>query len=191
MISLVTGRLVLRRWRDDDVVPISAINADPEVMRWIGGGSVRDEHQTKAAIETFERRWDQHGFGMFALELRATGELIGFTGLAVPQLLPEVMPAVEIGWRLGRAFWGRGLATEAAAAALRFGLIDRDLGQIISIAQAGNGASERVMGKLGMRLARETVDPACDRPVRVYAVTKAQYLAAGPRSNGDGTPGVT
>ena len=77
-------------------------------------------------------------------------------------------------------------ATEAAAAALRFGLIDRNLGQIISIAQAGNGASERVMGKLGMRLARETVDPACDRPVRVYAITSAQYLAAGPRSNGDG-----
>ena len=52
MISLVTGRLVLRRWNDDDVAPISAINADPEVMRWIGGGSVRDEQQTKAAIET-------------------------------------------------------------------------------------------------------------------------------------------
>ena len=80
MISLGTARLVLRRWREDDVAPMSAINADPEVMRWIGGGSVRDQQQTKAAIETFERRWDQHGFGMFALELRATGELIGLTG---------------------------------------------------------------------------------------------------------------
>jgi len=136
------------------------------MMRWIGGGSVRDEQQTKATIETFERRWDQHGLGMFALELRAPGELIGFTGLAVPQFLPEVMPAVKIGWHLGRAFWGRGLATEAAAATLRFGLIDRNLGQIISIAQVGNGASERIMGKLGMRLARKTADPTCDRPVR-------------------------
>ena len=89
MISLVTARLVLGRWRDDNVAPMSAINADPEVMRWIGGGSVRDEQQTKAAIETFERRWDQRGFGMFALELRATGGLIGFTGLAVPQFLPR------------------------------------------------------------------------------------------------------
>ena len=95
------------------------------------------------------------------------------------------MPAVEIGWRLGRAFWGRGLATEAAAATLRFGLIDRNLGQIISIAQVGNGASERIMGKLGMRLVRETVGPTCDRPGRVYAITRAKYLAAGPRSNGD------
>ena len=108
MISPVTAWLVLRRWCDDDVAPMGVINADPEVRRWMGGGSVVDEQQTKAAIETFERRWDQHGFGMFALELRATGELIGFTGLAVPQFLPEVMPAVKIAWRLGRAFWGPG-----------------------------------------------------------------------------------
>jgi RimJ/RimL family protein N-acetyltransferase len=107
-----------------------------------------------------------------------------FTRLAIPQLLPEVMPAIEIGWRLRRAFWGRGPATEAAAAALRFCLIDRDLGQIISIAQAGSGASERIMGKL-CSLAWETVDPTCNRPVRVYAITGARYLAAGPRSSGD------
>ncbi len=180
MISISTPRLVLRRWREDDVAPMSAINADPEVMRWIGDGSVRDEQQTKAGIEAWERQWDQRGFGMFALQLRATGELIGFTGLAVPEFLPEVMPAVEIGWRLGRPFWGRGLATEAAAAALRFGLIDRHLDQIISIAQVGNDASERIIGKLGIRLARETVDPTCDRPIRVHAITRAQYLAADP-----------
>ena len=62
----------------------------------------------------------------------------------------------------------------------------RHLSCVTQVNQAGNGASERIVGKLGMRLARETVDPACDRPVRVYAITSAQYLAAGPRSNGDG-----
>jgi len=126
------------------------------------------------------------GFGMFALEMRATGELIGFTGLVVPRLLPEVMTAVEIGWRLAR-LRGPRARHRSAAATLRFGLIDRNLGQIISIAQVGNGAPERIVGKLGMRLARESVVPTCDRPVRVYAITKAQYLAAGPRSNGDRT----
>jgi len=158
---------------------MSAINADPQVMRWIGDGSVRDERQTKVGIQACEREWDRHGFGLFALELRATGELIGFTGLAVPEFLPEVMPAVEIGWRLGRPFWGQGLATEAARAALRFGLIDRGLDRIVSIAQAGNDASERIMGKLGMRLERETVDPTCNRPVRVHAITKTDHLSAG------------
>jgi RimJ/RimL family protein N-acetyltransferase len=98
------------------------------------------------------------------------------------------MPAVEIGWRLGRAFWGCGLATEAAAATLRFGLIDRHLGQIISIAQVGNGASERIMGKLGMRLVRETVGPTCDRPGRstrspgrsTWRQAQGQTATAGP-----------
>jgi RimJ/RimL family protein N-acetyltransferase len=180
VISIRTARLVLRRWREDDVTPMSAINADPEVMRWIGDGSVLDEQQTKAAIEGWERQWNRHGFGLFALELPATGELIGFTGLAVPEFLPEVLPAVEIGWRLGRPFWGLGLATEAARAALRFGLIDCGQEQILSIAQVGNDASERIMGKLGMRLERETVHPACGRPVRVHAISKTQYLAAGP-----------
>jgi RimJ/RimL family protein N-acetyltransferase len=180
MVSIITARLVLRRWREDDVAPMSAINADPEVMRWIGNGSVRDKQQTKAGIQNWERQWDQQGYGLFALELRDTGDLIGFAGLAIPEFLPEVLPAVEIGWRLGRPFWGGGLATEAARAALRFGLIDRNLEQIISIAQVGNGASERIMGKLGLHLARETVDPTCDRPVRVHAITKAQYLAGDP-----------
>lgn len=90
--------------------------ADPEVMRWIGDGSVRTRQQTKAGIEAWERDWERWGFGLFALEMRTTGELAGFTGLAVPEFLPEVMPAVEIGWRLGRRFWGAGLATEAARA---------------------------------------------------------------------------
>jgi RimJ/RimL family protein N-acetyltransferase len=179
MISISTPRLVLRRWREDDVAPMSAINADPVVMRFISDGSVRDEQQTKAGIEAWERGWNRRGFGLFALELRATGELIGFAGLNVPEFLPEVMPAVEIGWRLGRPFWGRGLATEAARAALRFGLFECGLERIVSVAQVGNDASERIMSKLGMRLERETVAPNSGRPVRVHAITKAHYLAAG------------
>jgi RimJ/RimL family protein N-acetyltransferase len=96
----------------------------------------------------------------------------------VPEFLPEVMPAVEIGWRLGRRFWGAGLATVAARAALRFGLIDRGLQRIVSIAQVGNDASERIMAKLGMHLERETFDPSCGRQVRVYVITGAEYVAA-------------
>jgi RimJ/RimL family protein N-acetyltransferase len=179
VIIITTPRLVLRRWREDDIAPMSAINADPEVMRWIGDGSIRDVQQTKAGIEASEHEWNLNGFGLFALQMRTTGELTGFSGLSVPGFLPEVMPAVEIGWRLGRPFWGQGLATEAARAALRFGLIDRGLERIVSIAQVGNDASERIMVKLGMHLERETVDPTCDRPVRVHAITKAEYIPAG------------
>lgn len=183
---LPTSRLILRRWRDDDIEPMAAINADPEVMRWIGTGAVRDLDQTTSGIEAIERQWEASGYGLFAIEERATGALLGFTGMAVPYFLPEVMPAVEIAWRLGRPHWGRGIATEASAAALGFGLVDRSLDEIIAIVQIGNVASERVMVKLGMEFDRQTVDPGTGRPLRVYQITRKAYLKrlrAGSRSD--------
>ena len=179
-VMLETDRLLLRRWRDDDVAPMTAINSDPHVMRWIGDGSTRDEQETRSRIRAIEREWDAVGFGLFAVEIRATGQLAGFAGLAVPYFLPEVLPAVEIGWRLGRPFWNQGIGTEAARAALRFGLIDRDLARIVSIAQVGNDASERIMAKLGMRVERETTDRTCTREVRVWEITRDEYLAGQP-----------
>ena len=177
MTTLRTARLVLRRWRDGDVEPLARFNADPEVMRWIGDGTVRDLEQTRAGIARIEREWDHAGFGLFAVEVSQTGELAGFTGLTVPYFLPELMPTVEIAWRLGRPFWGQGIATEAAAAALQFGLVTRELDRIVSIFQVGNDASERVMIKLGMRLDRHTVDPGTTRPVGVYAISRDDYLS--------------
>ncbi|MFJ3224539.1 GNAT family N-acetyltransferase [Streptomyces sp. NPDC086783] len=177
MVTLETPRLILRRWREEDVAPMAAVNGDPEVMRWIRDGSVRDEEQTRDGIRAWESEWEERGFGLFAVEIRSTGELAGFTGLAVPHFLPEVLPAVEVGWRLGRSHWGQGLATEAAAAAVRFGFEEAGLERIVSIAQVGNGASERIMIKLGMRLARETVNPTCGRRVRVFELSADQYAA--------------
>lgn len=176
---LRTPRLVLRRWRDDDIEPMAAINADPEVMRWIGAGAVRDLEHTRSGIAAIERQWQASGYGLFAVEERATGDLIGFTGLTVPYFLPEVMPAVEIAWRLGRRYWGMGFATEASAAALGFGLVDRGLPRIIAVVQIGNDASEHIMIKLGMRAERQTIDPATGRPLRVYEITRTGYLTAG------------
>lgn len=152
---------------------MAAINADPDVMRWIRDGSVRDQQQTRDGIEAWEHEWETKGFGLFALEERATGRMVGFTGLAVPHFLPELLPAIEVGWRLGRAHWGQGLATEAATAAVRFGFEDRRLERIVSVAQVGNDASERIMVKLGMRLFRETVSPGSGRRVRVFELSPA------------------
>ncbi|MER6297965.1 GNAT family N-acetyltransferase [Kitasatospora sp. NPDC001539] len=179
MVRLETPRLVLRRWREDDIAPMALINADPEVMRWIRDGRVRDEGQTRSGIQAWEGEWESEGFGLFAVEVRSTGELAGFTGLSVPAFLPEVLPAVEVGWRLGRSHWGQGLATEAAAAALRFGFEERGLDRVVSIVQVGNRASERVTAKLGMRLVRETVTPTSGRRVRVFGLSSDQYPAAG------------
>ena len=178
MTTLATRRLVLRRWREADIAPLAAINADADVMRWIGTGAVRDLEQTRASVTAWEREWDATGMGLFAVEIRATGELAGLTGLAVPHFLPEIMPAVEVAWRLGKPYWGQGIATEAARAALEFGLLDRGLARIVAIVQAGNAASERVMQKIGMTFDRETADPASGRAVRVYEISAAGYPGA-------------
>ncbi|WP_211767263.1 GNAT family N-acetyltransferase [Kutzneria sp. CA-103260] len=180
MVTLETSRLILRRWREEDVAPMAAVNADPEVMRWIRDGSVRDEPQTRGGIQAWESEWESQGFGLFAVEIRSTGELAGFTGLSVPDYFPEVLPAVEIGWRLGRSHWGQGLATEAAKAAVRFGFEERGLERIVSITQVGNDASERIITKLGMRPARETVNPTYGRRVRVYELSSDQYVDIRP-----------
>ncbi len=167
-IQIKTARLLLRRWRNDDLKPYAQLCADPEVMRWIGRGALRTMQESSDAITSFEKMWNEHGFGLFALEVVDTGEFLGFSGLAIPNFLPEIMPAVEIGWRLKRSSWGRGYATEAAQASLDFGFRDRELNRIVSIHQEGNEASGRIMQKIGMTLERETIDPSCDRPVMVY-----------------------
>lgn len=171
MTALGTPRLLLRRWRRADVDQLAAINADPEVMRFIGDGSVADRARTAADVAAFERLWRQRGFGRFAVELRETGELVGFVGMAIPDDLPEIMPAVEIGWRLARVHWGRGVATEAARAALRYAFGEAGLDRLVSVHVLGNTGSERVMQKLGMRPILDTVEPVYRRPVRVYEIT--------------------
>jgi RimJ/RimL family protein N-acetyltransferase len=168
--SLETPRLLLRRWRDDDLDGFAAITAQPEVMRFIHDGRTLDRAATAERLAAYERHWDERGFGLYAAEVKETGELAGFTGLAVPTFLPELLPAVEIGWRLGRAYWGQGLATEAARAVVAHARASLGLRRLVSIHVVGNEASARVMVKLGMALERETVQPDTGRPVRVYAM---------------------
>jgi RimJ/RimL family protein N-acetyltransferase len=171
-VELVTARLRLRRWRDGDVDALAAMNADPEVMRWIGDGSVRDRAATGAELAAIERLWQARGYGRFAVEVRETGELAGLTGMAVPDDVPDVMPAVEIGWRFARAHWGRGFATEAARAALRFAFTDGGLDRLVGVHVVGNDASARVMLKLGMRFHLATTETVYGRPVHVYAIER-------------------
>ncbi|MFJ1704549.1 GNAT family N-acetyltransferase [Kitasatospora sp. NPDC088346] len=176
MTEIHTPRLLLRRWNDYDLAPMAEINADPEVMRWVGDGSVDDLDRTAEAIERWEEEWDEEGFGLFAVELLGSGELIGFAGLTVPEYLPEIMPAVAIGWCLGRQFWGQGYASEAAHAALEFALEDRGLDRVVSITRAGDTASENVCRKLGMELERETTHPEYGLALRVHAIDLTQYV---------------
>ncbi len=167
---LETSRLLLRRWRSDDLDGLAAINAQPEVMRYIHYGHALDRAATAERLATYQRTWDELGFGLYAVQVKQTGELAGFTGLAVPAFLPEIMPAIEIGWRLGRAFWGQGLATEAARAVVAHTRAELNVQRLVSIHVVGNEASARVMVKLGMSLERETLQPDTGRRVRIFAL---------------------
>lgn len=162
--------MLLRRWQSSDLDGLAAVNAQREVMRYIHSGHTLDRAATAERLASYQRHWDEHGFGLYAVELKETGELVGFTGLAVPTFLPEIMPAVEIGWRLGRAHWGRGLATEAARSVVAHARVELGLRRLVSIHVVGNEASARVMVKLGMTLDRQTVQPDTGRQVRVYAM---------------------
>ncbi|MEV1084383.1 GNAT family N-acetyltransferase [Streptomyces sp. NPDC050211] len=177
MTEIRTPRLLLRRWHDDDLAPMADIHADPRVMHWIDDGSVRDLDYTAEAIERWEEEWDEEGFGLFAVELLASGELAGFTGLTVPEFLPEVQPDVAICWRLGSPFWGQGYASEAAHATLEFALQDRGLDRIISITRPGDDASENLIRKLGMTPERETAHPVYGYPLSVHAIDLTEYQA--------------
>ncbi|MFE2296605.1 GNAT family N-acetyltransferase [Streptomyces sp. NPDC059445] len=177
MTEIRTPRLLLRRWYDDDLAPMADINADPAVMRWIGDGSVRDLDATAEEMERWEDEWDDEGFGIFAVELLASGELAGIAGLSVPEFLPEVLPAVAISYRFGTSFWGQGYASEAAHATLEFALQDRGLDRVISINHVSNQASLDIVHKLGMKPERETVHPEFGYPLTVHAIDLTEFQA--------------
>ncbi|MEV4377870.1 GNAT family N-acetyltransferase [Streptosporangium sp. NPDC049644] len=180
MVSLTTERLLLRGSNEDDIDPLAAMNADPEVMRYIGDGAVlpSDRDRTAAGIARAQREWEERGFGMLSVVVRETGQFAGWVALTEPTFLPEILPAVEIGWRLSRRHWGVGYATEAAGALLRFGLIDCGLDRVVSIRHVDNLRSKRVMDKIGMRFGLETVVPAHGRPVAVHEMTRADFDAS-------------
>jgi RimJ/RimL family protein N-acetyltransferase len=147
-IALTTERLLLRRWRDSDRLSFQAINADPRVMEFMPG--VLTPELTDAVIARIERHFEKHGFGLYAAELADEKTFIGFIGLSVPSFDAPFMPAVEVGWRLGFNYWGRGLATEGARAVTRYAFGELGHTSLVSFTVPANLRSRRVMEKLGM-----------------------------------------
>ncbi|MDQ6947811.1 MAG: GNAT family N-acetyltransferase [Actinomycetota bacterium] len=174
MGAVETERLLLRPWSSTDVDALIALFAEPEVWRYPFGRGL-----TEAASEQFLERqlehWDAYGFGMWAAALAPTGRLIGYIGLSTPSWLPQVLPAVEVGWRLHPDYWGRGLATEGGRASLRHGFETLELDRIISIFNPDNAASGRVMDKLGMRDCLATTDEVFGVRLLVREITRREW----------------
>ena len=145
-----TERLLLRRWRDEDIDPYANLCADPEVMRYVGGGAPLTREQSEGQIAGFVRHWEERGFGLWAVEHKASGAFIGFVGLVYHDEWTEGEHKTEVGWRLNPAYWGEGFATEGAVASVRYGLEELGLERIISIIRPDNAASCRVAEKAGL-----------------------------------------
>jgi RimJ/RimL family protein N-acetyltransferase len=147
--ELASARLRLRAWRAADRAPFAALNADPVVMQHFPAPLSRA--QSDAMVERIDQHFAAHGYGLWVLQLRATGAFLGFTGLVAQSFPAHFTPCVEIGWRLARAAWGLGYASEAARAALRFAFETQRLPEIVSFTVPHNLPSRRVMERIGMQ----------------------------------------
>jgi len=147
-IVLKTERLILREWREDDLLAFAELNADPAVMRHFPRTLTRaDSDQLASRIRS---QFDSHGYGLWAVEIPDVASFIGFVGLAIPTFDAHFTPCVEVGWRIARSHWRKGHATEAAERAVSFGFSELDLEEIVSLTVPANAASRRVMEKIGM-----------------------------------------
>ncbi|MFK3981720.1 GNAT family N-acetyltransferase [Micromonospora sp. NPDC050397] len=154
MVEINTERLILRDWQESDLPIWAAMNADPEVREHLG--RLLTAQEAADSMRRFQEDLDRNGFGFWAVQVRSTGEFVGFTGLdRVDEGLP--FDGVEIGWRLARPGWGHGYETEAARAALAYGFGPVDLPEILAVTATTNLRSQAVMRRLGM-----TTDPAED-----------------------------
>jgi RimJ/RimL family protein N-acetyltransferase len=147
--ALRTERLILRQWRAEDREPFAALNADPVVMEYFPG--TLDRAASDAFFERIAADSERLGFGLWAVEVVGVAPFVGFVGLNEPTFDAHFTPAIEVGWRLDRAFWRHGYATEAAMAALRVGFDDLKLDQIVSFTVPANVRSRRVMERIGMK----------------------------------------
>jgi RimJ/RimL family protein N-acetyltransferase len=141
-----TERLLLRRWRDGDRDPFAAMNADPTVVEHLQGPMSRE--RSDDFVDRIEAHWDEHGWGLWAVEVVDGAPFVGYVGLWPASYVAPGM--VEVGWRLVREHWGHGYATEAALEALRFGFTDVGLAEIVSFTVPQNVRSRRVMERIGL-----------------------------------------
>jgi RimJ/RimL family protein N-acetyltransferase len=181
VIEVVTPRLKLRQWRDEDAAPFAAMNADPKVMEFFPAPATREA--SEAVLGKWRAQIATRGWSNWAVEHRESGELIGFTGLTEPKDLPFA-PCVEIGWRFMAPHWGQGFATEAARAALGVGFTTLELEEIVSFTSVLNARSEALMKRIGMRDAGEPFDhPRVAaghrlRPHVLYRMSRADWERA-------------
>jgi RimJ/RimL family protein N-acetyltransferase len=174
MLTLETERLILRQWRTEDFEPFARICADPEVMRFLNQeGKPLTRHEAWRNMAFHVGHWHLLGYGHWAVEERASGRFIGRIGF----LNPEGWPGFEIGWTLGREYWGKGYASEGARRALRYAFTELGRDHVISLIHPENRASMKVAERLGEKPEGETEVNGI--PVLIYGISRETWAALG------------
>lgn len=176
--SITTERLILRKWCDADIEPFVQMNSDARVMKYFPALMSRD--QTLQAVERIKKHFDDYGYGWFAVDLKSTGEFIGFIGFSHPRFESYFTPCIEIGWRLKAEHWGKGLATEGAKACLQYGFEILNFDKVYSFTAEPNFPSVKVMKKIGMKPGGEFNHPMLHHDSwlckhLLYKVSKSEY----------------
>jgi len=180
-----TDRLLMRRWREADREPFAELNGDAETLLYFPSTLTRA--QSDVFVDRIQARFDECGYGLWALEVRETGDFIGFTGLA--PMPPDVPGAggTEIGWRLVKHAWHRGYATEAARAALQVAFDGVGLAEIWSMTAVLNTPSQAVMRRIGLTEVARFEHPRVpdDSPLKPHVM----YYLANPARLADDDSG--
>ena len=153
MVQLQTDRLLLRMFRESDFEAYAGICADPDVMRYLGEGKPLSRMDAWRQMAMVLGHWQLRGYGLWAVEEKVSGALVGRIGF----FNPEGWPGFEVGWMLGRPYWGNGFATEGARAVLQYAFTEMQRTHVISLIRPENAASIRVAERLGERLEGRTV----------------------------------
>jgi RimJ/RimL family protein N-acetyltransferase len=169
MVTLVTERLTLRTFRAEDAAPYAAMCADPEVMRYLGEGRTLTPAEAWRQMAMILGHWRLRGYGLWAVEERATGALLGRLGF----FNPEGWPGLELAWALRREAWGKGYATEGARRALAHAFTEMGQPRVISLIHPRNVASIRVAERLGQTLEDRT--ELYGHEVLVYGIDRARW----------------
>lgn len=151
--QIETERLILRAFRETDLNAYASMCADPDVMKYIGRGRTLSRSESWSSMATHLGHWYLKGYGLWAVEEKATGQFVGRVGL----FYPEGWPGQEIGWTLAKPFWGKGYATEAAKAAVQWGFDHTAAKQLISLMAPENKASIKVSERLGQVFAQQVI----------------------------------
>ncbi len=187
MGAVETERLLLRPWSPTDIDDLVALFAEPEVWRYPFGRGL-SQFESEQFLERQLEHWNANGFGVWAAVLAGIGRLIGYIGLSTPDWLPQVLPAVEVGWRLHPDYWGRGLATEGGRASLRHGFETLELKRIISIFDPHTAASGRVMDKLRMHDCLATTHEVFGVRLLVREITRREWIGGSARRSWTDAP---